>query len=780
MTFEIGFLLALLGTMAFLFLTEKLPIEVTAFSGLVILVLTGYVPAGEAFSGFSSPAVITMLSMFFLSGALLRTGIADLVGERVHRAIGARERPLIVVIMAVAGALSSVMNNVAATAVLMPAVASISQRTGVSPSRLFMPLSFGTLLGGTMTLVGTPPNILAGEMLRDRGLEPFSLFDFTPPGFAILVCGVAFVVIFGVRLLPVRGGPTSISRQNDLIQVYQLHESTFSIHVPRGSKLDGSTLRDTSLGKALGIQIVGVLRGAKRHLAPPAEFVLRGGDILLAKGHLESVRELFRVRGTEFGEVRSEDLEGATRRVSGFVATLRENSTLAGKTLREMAFRSKFGGIVIGIRRDGTLVRSQLGDEPLRAGDEIVALGTRSQLDEAALQEHFEISALSHSTFQDMHGHLYLLRVPEDSALVGTTIGTSRMSELVGLTVSGIFRGDETLLGLDPKEVIEAEDRLLVVGDPDRIRGLLNLGEVQLQQDVTEGVVESDGVGLVEAAIAPRSRIAGRTLAGVDFRGQRGLQVLAVWREGELIHDGLAQLVLRFGDALLLQGPWPRIRALASDPDLLVLSPIARGPRRKDKALLALGGLLLMIVLVLTGWQPIHVAAFTAATFVVLTRTIAMEDAYRSIDWRAVFLVATILPVGVALERSGAAALLSEAVVSLAATVGPYGVLAVLAVLASALSQTLDGGPAVVLLAPVAFSSAEHLGISPHTVMMGIGLGASAAFMTPFGHKANLLVMGAGAYRVRDYLRVGTPLTLLMLLLIIFLVPVFFPFYPAR
>jgi di/tricarboxylate transporter len=778
MTFEIAFLLALLVTMAILFLTEKLPIEITAFSGLVILVFAGYVPAGDAFSGFSSPAVITMLSMFFLSAALLHTGLADLVGARVHRTIGPRERPLIVAIMGLAGLLSSVMNNVAATAVLLPAVASISHRTGISPSRLFMPLSFGTILGGTLTLVGTPPNILAGEMLRDRGLVPFALFDFLPPGAVILFCGIVFVVIFGVRLLPVRGGPTSVSRQNELSQVYQLHDSTFSIQVPQGSKLDGRTLRATSLGTALGVQVVGVLRDSKRHLAPPADFVLRGGDILLVKGHRESVRELFRVRGTEFDEVRAEDLEGATRRVSGFVATMHATSHFAGMSLRQIDFRARFGAIVIGIRRDGALVDSTLGNEPLLPDDEVIALGTRAHLDEPALQEHFRISALSHSTFQDMHGHLYLLHVPEDSALVGTTIGDSRMGELVGLTVSGIFRGDETLLGLEPKEIVRADDRLLVTGDPDRIRSLLSLGDVHLQQDVTEGVVESDGVGLVEAAIAPRSSIAGSTLADVDFRGTRGVQVLAVWREGELIHDGLAQLVLRFGDALLLQGPWPKIRGLASDRDLLVLSPVAREPRRTKKAIFALGSLALMIGLILSGFQPVHVAAFTAATFVVLTRAITMEEAYRSIEWRAIFLVATILPVGVALERCGAAQLLSETVTAVAGPLGPYGVLAVLAVLSSLLSQTLDGAPAVVLLTPVALSSAENLGISPYTVMMGISLAASAAFMTPFSHKANLLVMGAGAYRVRDYLRVGTPLTILVLLLIVFLVPVFFPFLP--
>jgi di/tricarboxylate transporter len=169
-------------------------------------------------------------------------------------------------------------------------------------------------------------------------------------------------------------------------------------------------------------------------------------------------------------------------------------------------------------------------------------------------------------------------------------------------------------------------------------------------------------------------------------------------------------------------------------------------------------------------------AAFIAATLVLLSRAITMEEAYRAVEWRAVFLMAAILPIGVAMERTGAAALLSETVTGAVGPAGPYAVLAVLIVLSSLLSQALDGAPAVVLLAPVALSAAEKLGISARPVMMGIGLAASAAYMTPFSQKANLLVMGVGGYRVSDYLKMGTPLTLLQLVIILLLVPVVFPF----
>lgn len=190
---------------------------------------------------------------------------------------------------------------------------------------------------------------------------------------------------------------------------------------------------------------------------------------------------------------------------------------------------------------------------------------------------------------------------------------------------------------------------------------------------------------------------------------------------------------------------------------------------------MALGALALMITLVATGAAPIHVAAFAGAVVSVLFGALDMEEAYRIIEWRALFLVAAVLPVGVAMESSGAAAWMAGSVVEVAGAFGPYAFLASLALLASLLSQGLDGAPTVVILAPVVILAAEQLGVSPYPLMMIVGLAASAAFMTPFSHKANLLVMNAGGYRAMDYVRVGTPLTIIILALLVFLVPIFFP-----
>ncbi|MDH3216213.1 MAG: SLC13 family permease, partial [Candidatus Krumholzibacteria bacterium] len=221
---------------------------------------------------------------------------------------------------------------------------------------------------------------------------------------------------------------------------------------------------------------------------------------------------------------------------------------------------------------------------------------------------------------------------------------------------------------------------------------------------------------------------------------------------------------------------WEKIRRLAADPDFVVLSRTAAAPRRTRRAPVALAGLLLMVGMVVSGFQPIHVAAFTAASLVILFGALNMQEAYRAIEWRVIFLVAAVLPVGIAMERTGAAHLLADGVAGIAGPFGFYAVLAALIGLSSLLSQGLDGAPAVVLLTPVAMQTASDLGLSTYTVMMGVSLAASAAFMTPFSHKASLLVMGAGGYRAMDYVRVGTPLTIVILLLLVFLVPLFFPF----
>ncbi len=778
MTLEIGFLFALLAAMVYLFLTEKLSVDLTAFLGLVVLIFGGYLTPGEAFTGFSSPAVITMLSVFIVGAALLETGVADLIGGRIHRVVGSSETRLIIVLMVVAGVLSAFMNNIAATAVLMPAVATLGPRAGLAPGRLFMPLAFGAILGGTTTLVGTPPNILAAQVLAERGLEPFTLFDFTPLGLAILALGVLYMLTVGRRLLPARSahGPP-LREDDDLAQVYQLHERLFSIRIPERSPLHGRSLAETRLGNTLGVKVVAILHRGQKRLAPEGSTLLCAGDVLFVDGRADDVRELLRLQGVEVESVRPDQLPAPMHGVGAVRLRLAAGSQLLGRGLGEIRFRDRFGVLVVAIRRGEEVLRQRLGSAVLEAGDAVLALGTREQISELASVSDFVVEEVGLTAVEELLGHLSWIRVPPGSPLAGATIRDSRLGELVGLTVGGVIRDGETRLAVSADETISAGDRLLVAADPSALVDFLDLGEVELDVEPAAAALESEDVGMVEAAVAPRSAAAGRTPAELRFRERYGLFAIALWRQGQAVRGDLAHAALRFGDALLLQGPREKIRRLAEEPDFVVLSQAAQAPRRTQKAPHAFACLLLMVALVASGWQPIHVAAFAAASLVVLAGALTMQQAYRAIEWRAIFLVAAVLPVGVAMERTGAAALLADSVTA-AAPLGPHAILAALVILASLLSQGLDGAPAVVLLAPVVLQTAENLGLSPYPLMMGVSLAASAAFMTPFSHKANLLVMGAGGYRSSDYLKVGTPLTVLLLVMLVFLVPVFFPFTP--
>ncbi len=775
MTFEIGFLFLILAVMVTLFLTEKIPVDLTAFLGLIVLIFSGFVKADEAFTGFASSAVITMLSIFIVSASLLHTGIADMVGTRIHAWVGSHEVRLIVTIMLVSGVLSAFMNNIAAAAVLMPTVASLARRAGLSPSRLLMPLSFGAILGGTTTLVGTPPNILVGALMEARGMKSFELFDFAPMGITLLVLGILFMATIGRKLLPRREMSPSPSATTDLADVYHLDERIFSIRIPSDSGLDGTTLEEARLGTALGVQVVAILRNGRKELAPRPTTVLHSGDILLVEGQLSDLQQILKVQGSEIKKARISQLPRPTRGFSAIRLQVGDDSTFRRKSLKQLDFRGQYDAIVMAIQRGSQLLRDSLGEEILATGDELVLIGAREALDQLGSHPGLIVLESGLTTLRQLQQHLFLIRVHPGSPLAGATLGASRIGELIGLTVGGIVREGETRPAVSPDEVIRGGDNLLVAGESDRIASLLELGDIQFDSEVDASELGSD-VALVEASLAPRCSLIGKTLGQVSFRQRYGLQVLAVWREGAPRRSRLASLKLTFGDALLLQGSPERMRMLAADPDFLVLSQTVQAVRRMSKAPFAVGSLLLMVGLVTADIQPIHVAAFTAASLVVLSGALTMKEAYSSIEWRVIFLVAAILPVGIAMERTGAALWLADTVVSTAGPLGPHMVLGMLVVLSSLLSQGLDGAPTVVLLTPVVLRTADGLGLSPYPMMMGVALAASAAFMTPFSHKANLLVMGAGGYRSVDYLKVGTPLTIVFLVLLVFMVPLFFPF----
>jgi di/tricarboxylate transporter len=776
MTLEIAFLFTLLGVMVILFLTEKLPVDVTAFAGLSLLVATGLVTTDEAFVGFASPAVITMLSVFLVSAGLQYTGVADVLGRRIHWVVGGNEILLMVAIMLVAGVLSAFMNNIAATAVLLPAVVSLARQAGLSPSRLLMPLAFGAILGGTTTLVGTPPNLLASEVLTDKGLRAFGLFEFAPFGLALLGVGVLFMITIGRLLLPNRSGGMAEMERANLAEVYQVEDSLFSLTVPEGSTLAGTTLADSKLGSVLGVQVVSVRRNGDEVLAPEGDYQLKAGDHLVVQGRRGDLHDRLALKELEVVELGSVSSAASVTSVSGIVVRLNEGSDFLGRSVRDLDVRSRFRVTVVEILRDGRAIRDGFIDLPFEAGDEILALGPVAFINELASRTEVDVVVEGRQAIERLEDGLYVLRVSERSTMAGATVAETRLRERSDLTIVGVVRGDHTELVVSPNEPLHAGDKLLVTGRPAKVAQLLELGQVEVADRTPASSLESGEITLLEAVVAPRSSAVGHTLRELAFRKKYGLRALAIWRGGEPIRTGLPDIPLRLGDGLLLHGRRDKVALLHSDPDFVVLSDADTGPRRPGRAPFAIGALLVMVALVVAGVFPIQVAAFFAATLVVLTRALHMHEAYRAIEWRAIFLVAAILPVGSAMERTGAAELLAGSVAGIAGDAGPYAVLLALMVLSSLLSQGLDGAPTVVLLGPVVVSTATQVGLSPYPLMMGVGLAASAAFMTPFSHKANLLVMGAGGYRSMDYVKVGTPLTIVVLGLLTFMIPLIMPF----
>ena len=314
--------------------------------------------------------------------------------------------------------------------------------------------------------------------------------------------------------------------------------------------------------------------------------------------------------------------------------------------------------------------------------------------------------------------------------------------------------------------------------DLDVLRGLQEL-EIQRGGHTHLNALESDRLGLMEATLEPRSGLAGRPLTDINFRDTYGLELVAVWRHGEAIRSNLDQLHLELGDALLVLGPRERLIVLERDPEFIILTPVTQRALDTRRAPLAAGIMLGVVISVLSGWLPIYIAAVIGATLMVLSQCLTMEDAYRAIDWRAIFLIAGMLPLGTAMQESGAAQLLAQLTMQYVGPLGPWWVIAGLYVVTAAGTMIIPTAALVVLMSPIVLSACADLGIAPHTAMMAVAMAASASFTSPISHPANILIMGPGGYRFGDYLRLGVPLTVVVFVTVMVLLPLFWPLTPV-
>lgn len=779
MTLDIATVFAITALAVLLFITERVRVDLVALLVMASLALTGILTPVEALSGFSNAAVVTVWAVLILSAGLARTGVAGSVGHRVLGLAGNGEARLILLIMLMVGVLSGFMNSIGVASLFLPVVIDIARRTKIPPSKLLMPLAFAALMGGLITLIGTPPNILISEALRAANLEPFGMFDFTPVGIVVMVAGILFIALLGRGLLPDR----DISRQTangaqDYKEFYDLQDRMVMVHLPDDSNLAGKTLGKSRLGSILGLNVVAIIHNGQTQLAPSVETVLQTGDRLLLEGNLDQL--------TEFHDRQHLVIEDEKIAIEKLISAgiqlveleLTPDSHLIKRTLRQIDFRHRFAVIVLAIRRGETVWRTNLESIPLLAGDKLLVQGDQTQLDALRAEKDFVSSPPQAAQVYQLEERLMLVRLPEDSALVGKNLIESRLGESFGLGVMGIIRQGETHLMPDPQEQLEAGDTLLVKGNREDLLTVDGLQTLRIESEPPPALsdLETEEVGLVEAVLSPHTTLVGRTLREIHFRAKYGLSVLAIWREGRAFRSNLGEMALRFGDALLLHGARDRIQLLGSDPDFLVLTEEAQEAPRTNKALLAVLIMAVVLLPVILGWVPIAIMAVVGVGLMVLTGCLTMDEAYRAIEWKAVFLIAGMIPLGIAMQKTGAASFVATWMVGMLGVYGPTAVMAGLYVLTSLTSQVMPNPAAAVLLAPIALNTANDLGISPYTLMMTVAVAASAAFLSPVSHPANLLVMGPGGYRFSDYIKVGLPLTLVVLVVVVLVMPIFWPF----
>jgi di/tricarboxylate transporter len=784
MSLEIALVFVILVSAMVMFVTGWMRMDVTALLVLVLLAATGILTPTEAFAGFSSPAVVTIAGMFVVSAALARTGVASLLGRQLLRVAGSRETPLVVALMLSAGLLSTVMSNIGVVAMLLPVAMDMARRTGLSPSRLLMPLLLAAHLGGLGTLIGTPPNLLASEALSERGLSPFRLLDFTPPGALILVAGVVFVGVVGVRLLPrrdPRGGAGSAT--TDLVKTFNLHERIFTVRLPSRSPLAGKMLAESRLGSALGLHVMAVLREGEMSLSPSPDTVLAAGDRLVVQGRPEFLLELRDRRHLKLEDTATQ----GERLVSGEVglaeARIAADSDLVGSTLLQLGFRQRFGAIVLAVERGDGVRRTHLERIPLEADDVLLLQGPQERLGELGGTRSFpDVRLIPPEEAVErflLDDRLLSLRVTEESLLVGRSLADMRIGDAAGLTVVAIIRDGRTNVLPDPDELFRAEDVLLIKAHPDDLAVLRGLQRLEIESFDAPSLasLESENVGLMEVVLAPRSTLVGKAPREIGFRDKYGLSVLAIWRGDRAYRSNLRDMALRFGDALLVFGPRERLKLLAREPDFLVLTQAVQEPPLTAKAPVSVAVLVAMLVPVLLGVVPVAVAVVMAAVAMVLSRCLTPEEAYRAVEWPAIILIAGMLPLGTALDQSGGAQLVATAVLGAVGELGPRGILAGLCVVTALAAHLIPAAAVVVLMAPIAITTAADFGLSAHALLMGVALSA-ASLSSPVAHPANVLVMGPGGYRYGDYLRVGGPLTLIVLGIIVTMLPAFFPLVP--
>jgi di/tricarboxylate transporter len=582
-----------------LFSLEPVPIDITALGIMVTLLLFGPITEGladaglleapivlvstaEGISGFASGATVTVLAMFILSAGVQQTGVVQLLGAKIAALTGDDEGRQLGATVGLVAPISGFINNTAAVAILLPMVTDIAHEGKSSPSKLLLPLSYASMFGGTLTLIGTSTNILAAELVaRPEYLgRPLGMFEFTPLGIVVGIAGVAYLLTVGRWLTPERIPP-----RDDLTEEFEMGEYLTEVVVREDSPILGRTVRDALVETELDVDLIQLIRDEEVFLEPLGPKVIQPGDVFAVRTDRDTLVELLDAEGLDL--------------------------------------------------------------------------------------------------------------IPE--------------------------------VTVDESELEQAEAPH----------------------------------NLVEVVVAPGSFLVGETLASTNFRQRYDATVLALRRGPELVRQRLDRIRLRVGDTLLIQGPADSIDRLATSRDFIVADEIERPDFRRSKIPVALGIVAAVVFAAALTPVPIVASALAGSLAMVLTGCLRPTEVYDSVQWDVIVLLAGVIPLGIAMQRTGGADFLAELVVLAGGALPTIGVLALMYVVTALLTNVISNNAAVVLMIPVAAETAARVDASLFAFILAVTFAASTAFMTPVGYQTNLFVYGPGGYRFTDYLRVGTPLQLL-------------------
>ncbi|WP_283192365.1 SLC13 family permease [Klebsiella pneumoniae] len=607
---ELIWVLSLLAIAVVLFATGKVRMDAIALMVIVAFVLSGTLTLNEAFSGFSDPNVILIAALFIIGDGLVRTGVATKMGAWLVSVAGNSETKMLIYLMLTVAGLGAFMSSTGVVAIFIPVVLSVSARMNTSPSRLMMPLSFAGLISGMMTLVATPPNLVVNSELLREGLHGFSFFSVTPIGLVVLILGIVYML--AVRFM--------LKTDN------------------------GDSARD----------------GRKR----------------------STFRDL----------IREYHLTGRARRLA-----IRPGSPMIGQRLDDLKLRERYCANVIGVER-------------------------------------------------------------------------WRRFRRVIVNVNGVSE-------------FRALDVLLIDMSASDVDLRQFCGEQMLEPMVLRGEYFADqalDVGMAEVALIPDSEMIGKTVREIAFRTRFGLNIVGMKRDGKAMDGSVVDEPLQLGDILLVVGNWRQIALLAKrGRDFVVLNmpvEVDDASPAHSQAPHAIFCLVLMVALMLTDEIPNPIAAIIACLLMGKFRCINAESAYKAIHWPSIILIVGMMPFALALQKTGGVDLVVKGLMDVAGGEGPYLMLGCLFMMCAAIGLFISNTATAVLMAPIALAAAKSMGVSPYPFAMVVAMAASAAFMTPVSSPVNTLVLGPGKYSFSDFVKIGVPFTILVMVVCVLLIPVLFPF----